>query len=157
MVELHSLQKWYPMHHLISTISETFLLYFLANTIYGLVWYVPEGLKLWIAYFTKIHFTYSWWNNSKYVEGNIWLIVSIGFGAIRQQTITIIWTNDDWDFWCHKVSPALWNTINISGVVVNSLRPSDAIWRHRVNIGSGNGLLPDGTKPLPEPMLTYHQ
>ena len=26
-----------------------------------------------------------------------------------------------------------------------------------VNIGSGNGLLPDGTKPLPEPMLTDHQ
>ena len=25
------------------------------------------------------------------------------------------------------------------------------------NIGSGNGLLPDDTKPLPEPMLTYHQ
>ena len=25
-----------------------------------------------------------------------------------------------------------------------------------VNIGSGNGLVPDGTKPLPEPMLTYH-
>ena len=25
------------------------------------------------------------------------------------------------------------------------------IW---VNNGSGNGLLPDGTKPLPEPMLT---
>ena len=24
-----------------------------------------------------------------------------------------------------------------------------------VNNGSGNGLLPDGTKPLPEPMLTY--
>ena len=28
------------------------------------------------------------------------------------------------------------------------------IW---VKIGSGNGLLPDGTKPLPEPMLTDHQ
>ena len=26
-----------------------------------------------------------------------------------------------------------------------------------VNTGLGNGLLPDGTKPLPEPMLTYHQ
>ena len=26
-----------------------------------------------------------------------------------------------------------------------------------VNIGSGNGLLPDGTKPLPEPMFTNHQ
>ena len=23
--------------------------------------------------------------------------------------------------------------------------------------GSGIGLLPDGTKPLPEPLLTYHQ
>ena len=27
------------------------------------------------------------------------------------------------------------------------------IW---VNIGSGNGLLPDGTKPLPDPMLTSY-
>ena len=26
-----------------------------------------------------------------------------------------------------------------------------------VKTGSGNGLLPDGTKPWPEPMLTYHQ
>ena len=26
-----------------------------------------------------------------------------------------------------------------------------------VNIASGNGLLPDGTKPIPEPMLTCHQ
>ena len=26
-----------------------------------------------------------------------------------------------------------------------------------VSIASGNGLLPDGTKPLPEPMLTCHQ
>ena len=25
------------------------------------------------------------------------------------------------------------------------------------SVGSGNGLLPDGTKPLPEPMLTYRQ
>ena len=32
--------------------------------------------------------------------------------------------------------------------------PVTQIW---VNIGSGNGLLPYGTKPLPEPMLTYHQ
>ena len=35
-------------------------------------------------------------------------------------------------------------------------------WRHLatwiwVNIDSGNGLLSDGTKLLPEPMLTYHQ
>ena len=28
------------------------------------------------------------------------------------------------------------------------------IW---VNIASGNGLMPDGTKPLPETMEMYHQ
>ena len=37
-----------------------------------------------------------------------------------------------------------------------------AWWRHMVkwiwvHLGSGNGLLPDSTKPLPEPMLTYHK
>ena len=26
-----------------------------------------------------------------------------------------------------------------------------------VNIGLGNGLLPDSTKPLPDQILTYHQ
>ena len=34
------------------------------------------------------------------------------------------------------------------------------ILQHRktwVNIGLGNGLLPDGAKPLPEPMLTYYR
>ena len=34
-----------------------------------------------------------------------------------------------------------------------AIRSTSQIW---VNIGSGNGLLPDGTKPLPEPMLTYY-
>ena len=42
-----------------------------------------------------------------------------------------------------------------------SLWSSDAIWhmvtKNWVNIGSSNGLVPDCTKPLPEPMLTYHQ
>ena len=45
----------------------------------------------------------------------------------------------------------LWNKLSMAWV--NSLWPSDAL----VNIGSGNGLLPDGTKPLPEPMLTYRK
>ena len=41
---------------------------------------------------------------------------------------------------------------------INSLWPSDAVWwQIWVNIGSGSGLLPDGTKPLPEPMLTNDQ
>ena len=40
----------------------------------------------------------------------------------------------------------------------NSFWPCNSVWQHRsVNIGSGNGLLPDSTKPLPEPVLTCHQ
>ena len=30
-------------------------------------------------------------------------------------------------------------------------------WQIWVNIGSANGLVPDGSKPLPEPMLNYDQ
>ena len=38
----------------------------------------------------------------------------------------------------------------------------DSLWRYIkshhtfVNIGLGNGLLLDSTKPLPDPILTYH-
>ena len=43
-------------------------------------------------------------------------------------------------------------------VKVNLLWTSDVKWWHiRVNTGSGDGLVPDDTKPSPEPMLTYHQ
>ena len=38
--------------------------------------------------------------------------------------------------------------------VTYRLHMATQIW---VNIGSGNGVLPDCTKPLPDPMLTYHQ
>ena len=51
----------------------------------------------------------------------------------------------------------------------NSLRPSDVIWQHRSEStlaqvmaccltapSHTNDLLPDGIKPLPEPMLTNH-
>ena len=42
---------------------------------------------------------------------------------------------------------------------LKSLQPSDAKWQHIYELknGSGNGLLSDGTKPLPEPILTYRQ
>ena len=59
-----------------------------------------------------------------------------------------------------QATPKIWFKMWIwSLVIFNSLGPSDAIWCTEicVNIGSGNGLLPDGTKPLPEPMLTYHK
>ena len=44
-------------------------------------------------------------------------------------------------------------------VKIIALWPGDAICFivELVNIGSDNGLLPDGTKPLPEPIMTNHQ
>ena len=39
-------------------------------------------------------------------------------------------------------------------VLVTQYDDKDLAW---VNIGSDNGLLPANTKPLPAPMLTYHQ
>ena len=40
--------------------------------------------------------------------------------------------------------------------IINSLAPSDMVSQIWANTDSGKGLLPDGTKPLPEPMLAYH-
>ena len=40
------------------------------------------------------------------------------------------------------------------------MEPGDAMKQHKhawVNMGSGNSLLPDGTRPLPAPVLTYRQ
>ena len=47
----------------------------------------------------------------------------------------------------------------MTGIYVNALWPSDAICCQEiwVSIGLGNDLLPDGTKPLPEPMSTDHR
>ena len=58
---------------------------------------------------------------------------------------------------CKGISQFLLNSIWTLPVVFKSLL---AYWCHlasgiRDDIGSGNGLLHDGTKPLPEPMLTY--
>ena len=40
----------------------------------------------------------------------------------------------------------------------NSLWPCGGIWRNRYGSKlTGNGLLPNDTKPLPVPILTYHQ
>ena len=41
-----------------------------------------------------------------------------------------------------------------ASIVTYWLHVPALIW---INIGSGNGLLPDGTKPLPEAMLNYDQ
>ena len=40
----------------------------------------------------------------------------------------------------------------------NPMTPSDVMWDHQlVNTASGNGLTPDGTKQLPQPMFDFNQ
>ena len=92
----------------------------------------------------------------------------------------ITWTSATQVLWCCKASPGASEFMQNKGnstVTTIMLHHLDslchfdgwylfvssylfvALWRHMateiwVNIGSGNGVLPDGTKPLPEPMLT---
>ena len=59
-----------------------------------------------------------------------------------------------------KISTMDWNKIHKFAENCAPKRLIVAQWRLMateiwVNIGSCNGLLPDGTKPLPEPMLTW--
>ena len=69
---------------------------------------------------------------------------------------------------CHNTRYDYWSLIKINFQItstttvmywVNTLWPSDAIFRHIiwVNIVPANGLLCNGTKPLPGPVLTYHR
>ena len=68
--------------------------------------------------------------------------------------------------WCHQatsyyLSQCRLSSLSTYGIArpqwVNSLDPYDNISHENwVNIGSGNSLVPDGTKPLPVLMQTYH-
>ena len=48
-------------------------------------------------------------------------------------------------------------SIMMMGKFYNPLNQDRTTSEISVNTGSGNDWLPDGTKPLPESMLTYHQ
>ena len=62
-------------------------------------------------------------------------VIGSGNGSAPNRHQAITWTNDNPELQHHRMS----------------------LSHNEFNIGSGNGLLPDSTKPLPEPMLTYSQ
>ena len=79
---------------------------------------------------------------------------SIGLdnGLAPNRWQTIIWTNADpvhWRIYVALVGDEL-SHCSLS-------KPCGDIDLGHYDNDSGNGLLPDGTKPLPEPELTYHQ
>ena len=64
-------------------------------------------------------------------------------------------SKQSWGWWFETPSRPLWrhcNDITCTYMVLYTYL-SIIVW---VNIGSGNGSLPDGTVPLPEPTLTYN-
>ena len=79
----------------------------------------------------------------------IWIVCGASDDTVFLCIVDVKLCSDQTDIfmnymWCFKLT-------------LNSLWPSDNIWwQIWVNIGPGNGLLPDGTKPLPETMLTSH-
>ena len=88
-------------------------------------------------------------------------------GKIKSLTIDIlkIWLWY-WQHYCcrlRRISERLGYSIRIGvpGYMrrseFNSLWRSDAMAMNSLNIGSVNGLMPDGTKPQPHSMLTNHQ
>ena len=68
-----------------------------------------------------------------------WLIIS-----------EVLWHSPEGDF-TENVKDFYPNSISPRGQWVNALWPSDAIWWQRC------GSTTDGTKPLPDAILTYHQ
>ena len=78
-------------------------------------------------------------------------------------------SQEDLDMMQHlRELPGVWNWANaqweftISSLLcINSLHAVAQLWhlvrQILVNIGWSNGLLPDGTKPLPQPMLTIYR
>ena len=76
-------------------------------------------------------------------------------GYEDQKSIQVCWknilltTNEGYCLWFPDSTSCLF--------VFYSLWPSNGVWKILVNTGPGNGLLPDGTKPLPESMMTNLQ
>ena len=102
-----------------------------------------------------------------FLNENAWILLKISLKFVRKVWINNIPALVQIMAWCRLgdkplSEPMMVNLLTHICVTlpqwVKSLWPSDAIrWEICVNIGSGNGLMPDGIKPLPEPLLTYHQ
>ena len=122
----------------------------------------------YFIWFLKIIYILMWSEGVEFINSSEMLVVIYIFIAVLSNANDEIWK-------CHKyicvcihsmliyivyaiaLLTQLKATLFVFHVVIsvclyNSLWPSNVIWWHR----SGS-MLPVATKPLPEPMLTYHQ
>ena len=118
------------------------------------MWYSPKGnftsnsqainhLSVWENDTFRIFFTK--------LSGGQWVDIPFTcFESFHFQWRLIIWLKvHHFPFWCAPTSK--------NENIINSLWPCDAIWCLSTQSTKGNSLFPDGTKPLPEPLLTFHQ
>ena len=132
--------------------------------------------RWWLgAYQATSHYLNQWWLDYRQIYRPRWglnkmaaivlLTCSTAFSG-KQKSLYwwkfqrgIYLNNTDSFLWCINTPPGLcWKQQKAEGRITHCglVVPHGGIniW---VNIGSGNGLLPDGIKPLLKPMLTYRQ
>ena len=121
--------------------------------ILNLFWWFISG-----AFTVKLHSGEWHWTSLK-VPRTSWLAQakSGSQSAVLEVTISVIWeiSSKVEGLWCHLASLED-NGFSHCGLVMpyGNIDPCQHWLRQ---LGSGNGLSPDGTKPLPEPMLTHRQ
>ena len=76
---------------------------------------------------------------------------SLSIGSLESTSVNF--ESKDSNFYSQKYIWKCFLQMSTIFLSLNMFINSTDIW---VNIGSDNGLLPDGTKPLHEPVLTYH-
>ena len=110
-------------------------------------------------------FLHKWPVTRKILTSSYWPGSVSPYGITKMQC-----AKQPWHFFKHKSGISVYKHVDLSAFRkrpfsafrYDDYQPSVAYWcRMRseilVNTGSGNGLLPDGIKPLPKPMLSYHQ
>ena len=119
------------------------------------------------SYFCRQHFQmhFIWWKTwisieillkffiKDLIDNMLALVQLMAWHQKWLGTKVIIWTNDDLVYW-HKYASMGYMRQWVNALCGLVIPYDDMIW---ANIGPGNGLLPDGTKPLPQQRLFNSQ
>ena len=80
---------------------------------------------------------------------------TVGFISIMHCTniIMVIWRVGSWEIWMQMLEWNFQSSFSDWYILCPHMNAMGPYW-WEVNIGSGNGLVPSGSKPIPEPILT---
>ena len=153
--------SWYNMFHL-----EKWYLFCSLNVTHSWVWLCSQLLMVTMAFLIKpgvvlvffyiLETCWSWGFHVDMHDAYLSLTNSTNFSLKIHKSHKSF---DQFDFRHLDEGLSSWLAIvscflHIINIVAQWRHMATFIW---INVGSGNSLLPDGAKPLPESMLTYHQ